>query len=84
MRMTVTVRLPPAVEKRLDRLAGQTKRTRGVLAGQAIADFVDRELAIINGIKRGLADADAGRVISHKKAIRRLRDTVARVSKPRS
>jgi predicted transcriptional regulator len=82
--MTVTVRLPPAVEKRLDRLAGQTKRPRGVLAGEAIAAFVDRELAIIQGIKRGLADAEAGRLISHKKAMRRLRDTIARVSKARS
>ena len=82
--MTVTVRLSPTVEKRLDRLAGQTKRTRGVLAGEAIADFVDRELAIIDGIKRGLADIEAGRVISHKKAIRRLRAEVARVSKTKS
>jgi predicted transcriptional regulator len=82
--MSVTVRLPPAVEKRLDRLAGQTKRARGVLAGEAIADFVDRELAIIDGIKRGLADAEAGRLISHKKAIHRLRGTIARVSKTRS
>jgi predicted transcriptional regulator len=78
--MTVTVRLPAAVEKRLDRLAGQTKRTRGVLAGEAITDFVDRELSNIDGMRRGLADVEAGHVISHKKAVCRLRATIARVS----
>lgn len=79
--MTLTVRLPPALEKRLDLLAGQRNRAKSLLAGDAIADFVDRELAIVDGIRRGLADMAAGRVVPHRKAMRRLRATVARVSK---
>ena len=51
---TLTVRVSPEVKKRLGRLAGHTKRTSSYLAGEAIADFVDRELAIAEGIKRGL------------------------------
>jgi predicted transcriptional regulator len=81
MTATLTVRLSPEVKKRLGRLAGHTKRPRSLLARQAIADFVDRELAIVDGIKRGLADMDAGRVVPHRNAMRRLRGTVARVSK---
>jgi hypothetical protein len=34
---------------------------------------------IVEGIKRGLADMKAGRVISHRAAMRRLRATVARI-----
>ena len=79
--MTLTVQLPPAVEKRLDRLAEHRNRAKSLLAGEAIADFVDRELAILDGIKRGLADMAAGRVVPHRKAMRRLRAMVTRVSK---
>ena len=78
---TLTVRVPPEVKKRLGRLAGHTRRTRSYLAGEAIADFVDRELAIVEGINRGLEDMEANRVTSHKSAMRRLRATVRRTGK---
>jgi len=64
----------------LGRLAGHTK---SFLAGEPIADFVDRELAIVDGIKKGLADMEAARVVPHRSAMRRLRATVARASKSR-
>jgi predicted transcriptional regulator len=78
---TLTVRISPDVKKRLGRLADRTRRTKSFLAGEAIADFVDRELAIIDGIRRGVEDMQAGRVVPHKQAVRRLRATIARVSK---
>jgi predicted transcriptional regulator len=78
---TLTVRISPDVKKRLGRLADRTRRTKSFLAGEAIADFVDRELAIIDGIRRGVEDMQAGRVVSHRQAMRRLRATVARASK---
>jgi predicted transcriptional regulator len=81
---TLTVRVSPQVKKRLGRLAAHTKRTRSYLAGEAISDFVDRELAIVEGIERGLEDMHAGRVVSHKTAMRRLRATVTRVAKQKS
>ncbi len=81
---TLTVRLPEKVKKGLGRLAAHTKRTKSYLAGEAIADFVDRELAIVEGIKRGLDDMRAGRVTSHEAAMRRIRAAVKAASKPRS
>jgi predicted transcriptional regulator len=81
---TLTVRVSPQVKKRLGRLAAHTKRTRSYLAGEAISDFVDRELAIVEGIERGLEDMHAGRVVPHKTAMRRLRATVTRVAKQKS
>jgi predicted transcriptional regulator len=81
---TLTVRVSPQVKKRLGRLAAHTKRTKSYLAGEAISDFVDRELAIVEGIERGLEDMHAGRVVPHKTAMRRLRATVTRVAKEKS
>jgi predicted transcriptional regulator len=81
---TLTVRVSPQVKKRLGRLAAHTKRTKSYLAGEAISDFVDRELAIVEGIERGLEDMHAGRVVAHKTAMRRLRATVTRVAKEKS
>ncbi|MER9558855.1 hypothetical protein [Mesorhizobium sp. M0323] len=38
-------------------------------AGEAVAAYVDRELEIIEGIKRGLADVEAWGIVSHDKAM---------------
>jgi predicted transcriptional regulator len=81
---TLTVRLSPEVKERLSRLAGHTRRTSSYLAGEAIADFVDRELAIVEGIERGLEDMKAERVTPHKDAMRRLRATVERKRRGKS
>ncbi len=81
---TLTVRVSPQVKKRLGRLAVHTKRTKSYLAGEAISDFVDRELAIVEGIERGLEDMRAGRLVPHKKAMYRLRATVARAAKEKT
>jgi predicted transcriptional regulator len=48
---------------------------------KAISDYVRREFAIVEGIKRGLDDMKAGRVICHKEAMRRLRATIKKASK---
>lgn len=78
---TVTVRIDSATKARLEELAQHTRRTKSFLAGEAIADYVERELAIVEGIKRGLADIEAGRVIPHKEAMRRIRATIDRAQK---
>jgi predicted transcriptional regulator len=78
---TVTIRLSPETKGQLEKLAAQTRRTKSFLAGEAIADYVERELAIVEGIKRGLADMEAGRVTPHDKAMRRLRATIERAQK---
>lgn len=69
MSETLTVRLSSDVKKGLGNLAARTKRTRSFLASEAIAGFVERELQIVEGIERGLADMQKGDVIDHDTAM---------------
>jgi predicted transcriptional regulator len=73
---TMTIRLRPEVKEKLDRIAADTQRSKSFLAGEAVAAYVDRELEIIDGIKRGMADAAAGRVVSHEQTIADMRKVV--------
>jgi predicted transcriptional regulator len=73
---TVTVRISAETKSRLETLARHTRRTKSFLAGEAIADYVERESKIIEGILQGLEDMEAGRVIPHDEAMTRLRKSI--------
>jgi predicted transcriptional regulator len=73
---TMTIRVRPDVKEKLDRIANDTQRSKSFLAGEAVAAYVERELEIIDGIKRGMADAKAGRVIPHEQAIAEMRAVI--------
>ncbi|PWK76340.1 CopG family ribbon-helix-helix protein [Aminobacter sp. AP02] len=75
---TVTVRLDSETKSRLEELAQHTRRTKSFLAAEAIADYVERELAIISGIQHGLDDVKAGRTVPHEVARKRIMNTLAR------
>lgn len=66
---TMTIRMDETIRAKLDRLASNTRRSRSFLAAEAVSHYVERELAIIDGVQRGLADADAGRVVPHEQAM---------------
>ena len=78
---TVTIRVARETKARLEELARHTRRSKSFLAGEAIADYVERELAIIEGIKRGLADMEAGRTVPHAEAMARIRKTIEEASR---
>jgi predicted transcriptional regulator len=66
---TMTIRVSPEVKRKLDRLASNTRRSKSYLAAEAVSAYVDRELEIVEGIKRGLADVETGRVVPHDEAM---------------
>lgn len=81
---TITVRIPAAVRDKLDRLAEVTKRSRSYVAADALAEYADSELKIVEGIMRGLEDAEAGRVTPHDEAMAQLRRRITKAAaKPR-
>lgn len=73
---TMTIRLDPQLKAKLGRLADGTRRSRSFLAAEAVESYVDRELAIIEGIERGLADVEAGRTVSHEDAMASVRQVI--------
>lgn len=66
---TMTIRLSPDLKDKLDRLARITRRSKSFLAVEAISAYVDRELEIVEGIQRGLADVRAGRTVPHEQVV---------------
>ncbi|OWV74929.1 CopG family transcriptional regulator [Rhizobium sp. R339] len=73
---TMTIRVRPDVKEKLDRIAADTQRSKSFLAGEAVAAYVERELEIIDGIKRGMADAEAGRLMPHEQAVAEMREII--------
>lgn len=73
---TMTIRLDPHLKAKLGRLADGTRRSRSFLAAEAVQAYVDRELAIIEGIERGLADVETGKTVSHEDAMATLRQAI--------
>ena len=67
MTETLSIRIDSATKKRLSVLAKETNRTNSVLAEAAINAYLELEEWQLGEIRAGIADADAGRVISHEK-----------------
>ena len=60
MSVTMTVRLEPELDQRLDRLAEAAQRSKSFLAAQAIRDFVDLNERQVREIHNAIAEADQG------------------------
>ena len=81
---TMTIRLSAEVIEKLARLAVDTRRSKSFLAGEAVAAYVERELEIIEGVKRGLDDVEAGRVVPHNKVMAEARQIIAKAKRKAS
>lgn len=77
----MTVRMRGSTKAKLAELAGHTRRSKSFLANDAIERYLDRELEIVAGIHRGLADAVAGRATPHDEAMRQIRQVIAQAQK---
>ncbi len=62
---TFTVRVDPAVKKRLEKLAKNTGRSRSFLASEAINAYLDVNEWQVTGIRQAIASLDRGEGISH-------------------
>lgn len=68
----ISVRVPKEVARRLARLAKTTDRSMSYVAGQAIEEFVALQEWQVKAILEGLAEAEAGKLVSHAEARKRL------------
>ena len=74
---TMTIRVSPETKSKLERIAADTRRSKSFLAAEAVSAYVERELEIIDGIKRGMADVAAGRVVPHEEVMADARQIIA-------
>ena len=73
---TMTIRISTETKLKLERIAADTRRSKSFLAAEAVSAYVDRELEIIEGIKRGMTDAATGRVVPHDEAMAEIDDII--------
>ncbi|HEY2659111.1 MAG TPA: CopG family ribbon-helix-helix protein [Caulobacteraceae bacterium] len=73
---TMTIRVSTDVKDKLDRLAHGTRRSKSFLAAEAVSAYVERELEIIDGVRRGLTDIEAGRVVPHDDAMAEIYEAI--------
>jgi predicted transcriptional regulator len=69
---TLTLRLPTEIGARLERLAKTTSLSKSKLAAEAIVAYLDEQEHQLQKIREGLADAEAGRIVSHEEVARWL------------
>ena len=69
---TMSIRLSSETKAQLGLLATATRHSKSFLAAEAVAAYVAREQAIIQGIEQGLADMQAGRIVPHEEAMAEL------------
>ena len=62
--------LPQQAEDGLARLAARAGISAEAVASEALEHFVAEELAIIEGIERGLDDMRQGRLVPHEEVMR--------------
>lgn len=73
MQPVTTVRLDPETRAQLDKMAEQIDRPRAWIIKEAVAQYLERETWYLAEVQKGIDDAAAGRVISHKEMGARLK-----------
>jgi predicted transcriptional regulator len=66
-KQTVSFRLASEKVSALDELANSLDRDRTYLLGEAVEAYLDTQQWQLEQIRAGVADADAGRVIDHRR-----------------
>ena len=69
----ISVRVPADVARRLATLAETTDRSASYVAAQAIEEFLTLQEWQVKAIRQGLAEAEAGKLLDHKEAVKRLK-----------
>lgn len=76
-RAVISVHTKPEVSQRLDELAALTRRSKSYLANEAIERYLQDEEEFVASVRRGVADAEAGRLFTTDEVRERLKARVA-------
>ncbi len=67
MTATLSIRIDVETKKRLDALSKRSKRSKSLLAAEAIAAFVESEEWQLGEVQAGIAELESGQQVSHEK-----------------
>ena len=65
--MTLSIRIDEGTKNKLDELSKRCRRSKSLLAAEAISAYLDSEESKLQDIQAGMADLEAGREVSHEK-----------------
>jgi len=78
---TITIRIPTELKTRLDRLAELTERSRTYVAAKALEEYVAYELDLVESLRQGIEDFEAGRYFTHEEVMAEARETIAKAKR---
>lgn len=81
MSVTISIRADEETLKALDKIAKSLDRNRNWLINEAIQNYLELHHWQIEQVERGVADAEAGRTLSHEQAKKRILERHAKTSK---
>jgi predicted transcriptional regulator len=79
----ISVRVPAELAAKVDQLAKDLERPRNFVAVKALEEYVASESEWVDSVKRGIADAEAGRMIPHEQVRPWLQSLAQGERKPR-
>jgi predicted transcriptional regulator len=68
----LSVRIPSALNAKLERLAKSSRRSKSAAVTAILTDHVDDEAAYVAAVEEGLADARGGGLIDHEQVVARI------------
>jgi predicted transcriptional regulator len=76
LRETVNIRFPVHIDKQIARVARLTKRTKSAVIVGVVAEHLAWRIPQQEDLKKGLAEADAGKFVSHDVVVGKLRKLI--------
>ena len=73
---SISIRLDQKTREKLDALAQSQDRSRSWVVNDAIQAYFEHQDWIVEAIKVGIADADAGRLVQHEEVMASLADVI--------
>ena len=71
--VTITARITPALNRKLEAYAKFNKRTKSQALELILDAEIDRAIAFADAVNKGLRELDAGRGVPHDEAMRQIR-----------
>lgn len=69
MSHVVTIRISDDSKDRLERLCHVTRRSKSFIAGEAIQEYMDKKLWMMEALEEALQDMETGEISTHEEVL---------------